>query len=106
MYTEADIRRFYSYVYVAKPDECWEWFGCTTNTGYGIFSIQGKSMNAQRFAFWIATGMHPGKLYVCHSCDNPLCVNPKHLWLGTASANQLDSYKKGRIRPSIALRNQ
>ncbi len=95
-YTEADIRRFYEYVAVGKPDECWEWLGGTA-AGYGVFRFHGHQITASRFAFWITTGHHPGELLVCHSCDNSLCVNPNHLWLGTCRENKQDASEKGRL---------
>lgn len=100
IYTESDIRRFYSYVAIKGPDECWEWTG-GGSMGYGQFHFGKDSsqplMPAHRFAFWIATGVYPGELFVCHSCDNKSCVNPKHLWLGTAKDNMQDAVSKGRM---------
>lgn len=99
-YTEADIRRFYQYVTVDKPNECWEWFGSTVIVNgikRGQFYFDRRQINATRFIYWFTTGIWPGELFVCHSCDNPLCVNPKHLWLGTQKDNIQDAVKKGRM---------
>ena len=96
-YTEADIRRFYTHVAVGKPDECWEWMAFVDKDGYGRFCFEGAQRQAHRFAYWFSTGIAPTGLNVCHSCDNPGCVNPKHLWLGTQQANMQDSVEKGRI---------
>lgn len=98
IYTVQDIERFWKYVRVGKPNECWEWLG-----GHGgkamvaTFSFNGESSNAARFSFWIHTGVWPGNLEVCHSCDNAMCVNPNHLWLGTHLENMHDALRKGRL---------
>ncbi len=95
-YTEGDIRRFYSYVAIGKENECWEWLGSKLKDNYGQFCFQCRSTPAHRFAFWFSTGIDPEGLCVCHSCDNPSCVNPAHLWLGTQQDNVRDRVKKGR----------
>ncbi len=97
IYTEADIRRFYSYVAVGKPNECWEWQGFCSLDGYGRFRFDGKSVGAHRFIFWFTTGVDPRDYFVCHHCDNPSCVNPKHLWMDTQKANIQDAVKKERV---------
>ena len=96
-YTKADIERFNSFVAAGKPDECWPWSGGTDRQGYGHFGLGGKTIQAHRFAFWFTAGIEPGDLCVCHSCDNPGCVNPAHLWLGTHKENMVDASKKGRL---------
>jgi len=95
-YTVQDIERFWRYVDVRGPDECWEWIGASA-MGYGVFGFQYKLINAHRFSWWIHTGVHPEDLYVCHHCDNKLCCNPKHLFLGTAKMNMQDASSKGHM---------
>jgi hypothetical protein len=76
---------------------CWLWTGCTNHAGYGLFALRhGKLAIAHRYAWTldgraIACGMN-----LCHSCDNPACVNPAHLWLGTQQENIRDCVAKGR----------
>ncbi len=95
--TETDVKRFNAKVAVTAPNDCHEWIAAKTSEGYGIFRFAGKNMTAQRFAWWISTGIWPAKLMVCHSCDNKLCCNPAHLWLGTAKENMQDALAKGRM---------
>ncbi len=64
--------------------------------GYGIFSYQHQTIRAHRFAYETFCDSIPAGLYVCHDCDNPLCCNPSHLFLGTATDNNRDRDAKGR----------
>ena len=75
-----------------KDDACWKFTGSTDKDGYGKF----KSHPAQRFSYYFYNYIDPIGLFVCHSCDNPICVNPNHLWLGTLQDNEDDKTKKGR----------
>ena len=78
--------------------KCWGWLGTTVTGGYGSLSIgRNKSpARAHRVAYELLRGPIPAGLNVLHSCDNPPCVNPSHLWLGTQSENIKDSVLKGR----------
>lgn len=82
-------------VKVRKTDACWVWEGSQASNGYGSFSIK-KSIRAHRLSWMLYRGDIPAGLFVCHKCDNPPCVNPAHLWLGTNQENVIDSVKKGR----------
>lgn len=79
-------------------DECWEWHGAVGRNGYGRFAAYGRTGGAHRFSWHLYCGPIPAGLLVCHHCDNPKCVNPAHLFLGTQRDNIHDSVKKGRMK--------
>lgn len=83
-----------------KSDGCWLWRSAVGSRGYGIFwaGAGRKSVMAHRFAYELAHGREPDpSLVIMHSCDNPVCVNPAHLSLGTILENALDAQRKGRL---------
>lgn len=80
--------------YVCKmPSGCWEWSGYRNYDGYGKY----RQKSAHRVSFERFKGPIPEGMHVCHSCDNPPCVNPDHLWLGTREDNMRDRDQKNRI---------
>ena len=92
---EADRVRFWSKV-DQSAEGCWLWQGTLLKQGYGCFKIAGKMYKAHRLAYTFAKEIIPPGLFVCHHCDNPPCVRPDHLFLGTIRDNVLDSVRKGR----------
>jgi hypothetical protein len=87
------ITRFWDNVNVGSDDECWEWQGSRTEAGYGLMWYDGKLRYAHRIAIDLE-----GDLFACHKCDNPPCVNPNHLFVGTQKDNVQDMLSKGRAR--------
>lgn len=89
--------RFWSKV--EKSEDCWEWTGPKNNKGYGKFYFDGGGVYAHRFSLALDGAYVPNGLCVCHHCDNPLCVRPDHLWVGTQKENLQDMTNKGRRKP-------
>lgn len=84
---------------VKKTSTCWLWTGAKIPDGYGSIWVEGKPTAAHRISWEIHHGKIPNGMCVLHDCpggDNPACVNPKHLFLGTKQDNAIDREKKGR----------
>lgn len=90
------IERFMGKVERIPMTDCWLWAGAARPNGYGIFFLNGKTIGAHRAAYVLFRGQFDEALHVCHKCDNPSCVNPDHLFLGTQKDNMLDMVRKGR----------
>lgn len=94
--TKNTIADFWDKVFVLGEHDCWEWIASKVPDGYGHFWFEGKRYSAHRFSWMVASGEHPGVWHVLHECDNPSCVNPRHLFLGTNLDNVRDSVAKDR----------
>jgi hypothetical protein len=98
--------RFWEKADIQGPDECWEWTAAKTKDGYGAFKLGGVTRRAHRVAVMLDLGLTkyenvPGEV-VKHECDNPGCVNPKHLTPSTQTENLLDRYNRGSERALTA----
>lgn len=98
---ERMVARFWESVEKGPGDACWEWTGHANRSGYGRVTRRGRDLFAHRYSWELANGPIPDGLIVCHRCDNPPCVRPEHLFLGTHSDNMRDAQRKGR-RPTAA----
>jgi hypothetical protein len=90
--------RFWALVDKRGPNDCWPWRGTGSAHGYGLFTPVSclPAVRAHRHAYRLAKGPIPRGLYVLHQCDNPQCVNPAHLSVGTALDNMRDKVDRGR----------
>lgn len=93
--TAAASRRFHERF--EKSETCWEWKGTRNRHGYGVHWTGYSQRLAHRISYRIYRGRIPKGKFVCHRCDNPICVSPFHLFLGSASDNMQDALRKGRL---------
>ena len=92
--TSSDLERFWSKV--DTNGDCWTWIAGLVHDGYGRFWLNGSTYRANRVSYFIQHDIDPGEELVCHTCDNPGCVRPDHLWLGSDRDNRLDCIQKDR----------
>ena len=93
------LDRFWSKVDQSNLSGCWPWTGSRNTKGRGQFMwTDRKPRLAHRVAYWLTAGAIPDGLLVCHHCDNPLCCNPAHFFLGTNKDNTQDMVRKGRAK--------
>src|SRR5208282_854629 len=87
----------FSLVQTVPESGCWIWMGSINSSGYGNASHNRKTIRAHRLSWTLFNGLIPDGLWVLHKCDVPSCVNPSHLFLGTAGDNTQDALSKGRM---------
>lgn len=96
---QADVLgRFMKFVPTASPDQCWEWQSTKNRSGYGKFWLERRTAIAHRVSYELHKGAIPAGLAVRHTCDNPPCVNPAHLIVGTGKDNARDALERGKYR--------
>src|SRR5579863_5842596 len=94
--TFKDVFRFFRKINIPDdPKKCWEWTG-SKRKGYGLIAINNTNIGVTRLSFFIFHERDPFGLDICHTCDNPGCVNPNHLFTGTINENNQDKIRKGR----------
>jgi hypothetical protein len=91
------IDRFIKKISPEPMSGCWLWTGGIESNGYGGFYIKGITRTAHRASYYIYNGSIEKYMYVCHKCDNKLCVNPKHLFIGNSKDNAVDCSNKKRF---------
>ena len=97
--TKTLLERLLEKVIINKKTDCWEYQGGKNNIGYGMIRDELKMRTTHRVSYEEHKGSIPKGMCVCHTCDNPICCNPDHLWLGTMKQNMRDMHNKGRAKP-------
>jgi len=90
------VREILMFNCIEVESGCWEWQGGKSGKNYGSICINGKNWLAHRLSYNTLVGLIPKGKHVLHNCDNPPCINPSHLYIGTAQDNMNDKYARGR----------
>lgn len=97
-FSESEIIKFRNKIIKGDDvNDCWGWLGAKGVNNYSIFKIKYERYRASRVSYFLEYGIDPENLDVCHTCDNPICINPKHLFLGTRLDNMKDASLKNRM---------
>ncbi len=104
--TVNDQLRFWAKVDRRSENECWPWLGKPNNQGYGYFMYQRQTYIATRIMYFLHNAKDPNDLMVCHTCNNKMCVNPNHFYLGTSSENQQQAFDDGLSHRKGELNNR
>lgn len=96
------ILRLLNRTEMGPPDQCWEWQGSVSEAGHGRIWVQGRVERAHRVSYRLFVGPIPPGDMVRHTCDNPPCINPNHLCLGSGAENVGDMMRRGRHRSGWA----
>lgn len=89
--------------YVIKANGCWQYIGTCNADGYGIVSFQGKKYLAHRLSYMLYKNKNIDGHEICHTCDNPICINPKHLFKASHKENIIDMWSKKRGRSKLSF---
>lgn len=100
------LTRLWSRIDCRGPDECWPWRGRLNAAGYGVIDARNRPILAHRAVFFASSEAQDRSVTICHSCDNPSCCNPGHLWSGSQQQNIQDMIAKGRARRGIRRGSQ
>jgi len=104
--TKKYVDRFWSRVDKSYDNGCWKWAAGKNGDGYGVIRVNGRMESAHRVSWVIHNKKDiPKGMTVCHTCDNPPCINPSHLFLGTHFDNMRDMAEKGRANKPIGEKN-
>jgi len=97
---DSELARFMAKVQINQADEnaCWLWTGALEKVGYGSINLRFRTRRASRVSYLHFNGDLPEGAFVCHTCDNKRCVNPRHLYCGDMSSNVLDSVFRGQAK--------